>query len=163
MARIAASLPRLATVVVVAIVATHGVTFALDQGASDLWRGEQRYVEVGRWISTHLPERAVLVSMQHSGAARYYSGRITVRYDRIPRTDLDLVLAQLDRLGYHPYFVLDASEEPAFRERFQADSAWGRLDWTPLALVHAKEVRVYDANDRRSGQADRQRVPEVVR
>lgn len=143
--RIAGRVGGLAIVVVVSLLAWHGVTYAVDRGVAAAWRAEQRYVETGAWISAHLPERAALLSMQHSGAARYYSGRITIRYDLIAPTDLDLVLEQLRRLGYQPYFVLDDWEEPIFRNRFQAHSALGRLDRMPIAAVHSARVRIYSA------------------
>jgi HK97 gp10 family phage protein len=45
-------------------------------------------VAVGNYITAKLPERAAMVSMQHSGSARYYSGRLTVRYDLVPPTHM---------------------------------------------------------------------------
>jgi hypothetical protein len=144
LAPVARWLPGWTLAVVISLLAWHGVTYATGKGVMVAWWAEQRYVETGRWVAAHLSERAVLVSMQHSGSARYYSGRITVRYDLLAPANLDVVIDDLRHLGYHPYFVLDDWEEPVFRDRFQSYSARGRLDWPPIALIHSGRVRVYD-------------------
>ena len=141
-------LPGWTLAIAMSALAWHGVTYAIDRGVLVAWWAEQRYVETGKWVAAHLPERAVLVSMQHSGSARYYSGRITVRYDLLAPANLDVVLDDLQRFGYHPYFVLDDWEEPIFRDRFGSRSARGRLDWPPIALIHSGRVRVYDVAKR---------------
>jgi hypothetical protein len=135
--------------VVVALLAWHGLDLALDRGASHVWEAEQRYLEAGTYIARSLPERAALISMQHSGSARFYSGRITVRYDFIGRNDLDRVVNDLRRLGYHPYFLLDEAEAPPFRSRFGDASPLGALDWAPLATLDRGTVRIYDPADRK--------------
>ncbi len=130
--------------IVVSALAWHGITYATDRGVAAASRGDQRYVEAGRWIAANLPERAVLLSMQHSGAARYYSGRITIRYDLIAPADLDRVAADLRRLGYRPYILLDDWEEEIFRDRFAGHSRRGTLDWLPVTAVHSGAVRIYE-------------------
>jgi hypothetical protein len=160
--RVAPDAKGFAAAAVVALVARHGVDYAVDRGAPSLWRAEQRYLTVGEYVASTLPDRAVLICMQHSGGARYYSGRITVRYDLMRPTDLDLVLAELRRLGYYPYLVLDDWEEPKFRDRFKGQSALSALDWTPVAQLHSNQVRIYDPADRQPGRPDRPRIPDVV-
>jgi hypothetical protein len=160
--RVAPDAKGFAAAAVVALVARHGVDYAVDRGAPNLWRAEQRYLTVGEYVASTLQDRIVLICMQHSGAARYYSGRITVRYDLMRPTDLDLVLAELRRLGYYPYLVLDDWEEPKFRDRFKGQSALAALDWTPVAQLHSNQVRIYDPADRQPGRPDRTRTPDVV-
>ena len=145
--RVAPDAKGFAAAAVVALVARHGVDYAVNRGAPDLWRAEQRYLTVGEYAAT-LPDRAVLICMQHSGAASTYSGRITVRYDVMRPTDLDLVLAELRRLGYYPYLVLDDWEEPKFRDRFQGSERPGRtgLDARRAAALEPGE----DLRSRRS-------------
>jgi len=137
----------LATVIVTAL-AWHGVSLAADRGASQVWEAEQRYAEAGAYVAAALPARAALLSMQHSGSARFYSGRITVRYDFIGRNDLDRVLDDLKRLGYQPFFLLDVAEEADFRSRFSGGSSLGALDWAPKTTIHRGSVRIYDPSDR---------------
>jgi hypothetical protein len=160
--RIAPDAKGFAAAAAVALVARHGVDYAVDRGAPNLWKAEQRYLIVGEYVAAALPERAALICMQHSGAARYYSGRITVRYDLMRPTDLDLVVEELRRLGYYPYLVLDDWEEAMFRDRFQGHSALAGLDWTPVAQLHSNQVRIYDPADRQPGRPDRPRTPDVV-
>ena len=134
--------------VVVAALAWHGGSLAAERGASRVWEAEQRYMEAGAYVAAALPERAALVTMQHSGSARFYSGRITVRYDFIEPDGLDRVLDDLRRLGYHPYFLLDEAEEATFRTRFAAASLAGALDWPPTMDLHRGVVRIYDPANR---------------
>jgi hypothetical protein len=128
----------------VAGLAWYTLDLALDRGASRVWESEQRHLEAGMYITRSLPERAALISMHHSGSARFYSGRITVRYDFIGQQDLDRVVDDLRRLGYQPYFLLDEAEEAPFRRRFGNASPLGALDWTPQATVYRGAVRIYD-------------------
>ena len=129
---------------VVAVLAWHGWDLALDRGAARVWEAEQRYLEAGTFVARTLPDRAALVTVQHSGSARFYSGRITVRYDFIGPNDLDRVVDDLRRLGYQPYFLLDEAEEAAFRNRFGAASPLAALDWLPEATFDRGTVRLYD-------------------
>jgi hypothetical protein len=135
---------------VVAMLAWHGWNLAMDRGASHVWEAEQRYVESGRFIAHALPQRAALISLQHSGSARFYSGRITVRYDLIGPRDLDRVVDDLRGLGYQPYFLLDEAEEAEFRRRFADASVFGALDWPPDATLYRGVVRIYDPAKQRS-------------
>ena len=134
-------------IVVVAMAAWHGVTYARARAAFDT-EVDWKYPIVGEYIARELPETAVLFAMQHSGSVRYYSGRGMVRYDQIPKGKLDRVVARLRRLGYRSYFVLEGWEEDVFRERFLNRSALGRLDWSPVMELEFGDVRIYDPADR---------------
>ena len=80
---------ELAAAVIVAVVAWRCASFSIERGAHMQWKAEQRYATVGNYVASKLPDRAVLLSMQHSGGIRHYSGRLTVRYDLIEPADLD--------------------------------------------------------------------------
>jgi hypothetical protein len=135
-------------IAVVAAVTWHGVSFSIERGAQLQWIAEQRYKTAGTYVATALPERAALICMQHSGSARFYSGRITVRYDVIGPGDLAVVVNQLRQLGYAPYFLLDDWEEPQFRARFARYTPLGRLDWPLIASLHHNSVHIYDTQGR---------------
>jgi hypothetical protein len=90
-----------------------------------------------------MPERAAFLAMLHSGSARYYSGRLTVRYDLIPRERLDDVLEYLRRVGYSPFILLDEAEAPDFVARFAGTSHLGALDRPAVATV--KGVKIYSS------------------
>lgn len=128
------------------IVATHGLTFSRTRHVFELKLAELRYSAIADLAAAKLPERAVLVAEEHSGSARHHAARPTIRFNEIPPTDLDRVLANLGALGYVPYFLLEQWEEPLFRDRFGGASAAGKLDWTPiLEWNQSCCVRVYEA------------------
>jgi hypothetical protein len=97
-----------------------------------LHEGEQRYVTIGRELATTTPSNTVFFAMQESGSLRYYSGRLTVRYDSLRPGSLDQAMEVLRARGFRPYFLLENWEEPAFRERFSQGSRAGRLEWPPV-------------------------------
>jgi hypothetical protein len=146
--RIAPQLAVPLTALLVGLLAWRGVRFAEERGASVVWRAEQRYSEAGEYVKANLPERAAILAVQHSGSVRYYSGRLSVRFDLLQPTDLDLVVQDLRRLGYEPYFVLDEGEEAMFRDRFGKYSALGALDWAPVAAPFDGGVRIYDVSEK---------------
>lgn len=80
---------------------------------------EQRYVDAGSFIAQTLPENAIVLSMQHSGSIRYYSGRETLRYDNLPVEWLDRALEHFARSERPVYALLDSWEVPLFEERFR--------------------------------------------
>ena len=110
-----------------------------------MWRGEQRYRDVGRWVADHAGADAVLLAVQHSGALAYYTGRTIARFDELPSDDLDRLCQQLAAAGRDVWLVADDWEEPEIRRRF-AGQARGGLDWAPIAeaRVGPARVRVYD-------------------
>ncbi|WP_410968616.1 hypothetical protein, partial [Salmonella sp. SAL4443] len=86
----------------------------------------------------------------------YYSDRLTVRYDFIPPEALDVVIRDLQALGYRPYILLEEWEERGFRARFARDSGVGRLDWpATVVLDHSTRVRIYDPIERGKPAPDR--------
>jgi hypothetical protein len=157
--RLPSPIGPLAGTAAVALIAVHGVVYARDHAAFDT-AGELKYAVIGEHIARRLPENAVLLAMQHSGSARYYSGRPTVRYDLLPKRRFDRVLARLRRLGYRPYLVLEHWEEAQFRTRFQHRSQFGELDWPPLVDLEIGNVRIYDLADREAVLAGEERVTE---
>lgn len=146
--RLGRLVPDFAAAAAVALVTWHGVSYAVEGRLLAFWKDEARYATAGHWVSAHLPERAVLLSGQHSGSARYYSGRLTVRYDLIPPSALDIVVTDLRRLGYAPYLLLDDFEEADFRRRFNGQSALAPLDWWPVAMLQGRLVKIYDLSVR---------------
>jgi hypothetical protein len=131
-----------AAATLVLVLVTYGLRYGRSNGAFDS-QHDWRYAEVGRYIAQHMPERAAFLAMLHSGSARYYSGRLTVRYDLIPRERLDDVLEYLRRVGYSPFILLDEAEAPDFVARFAGTSHLGALDRPAVATV--KGVKIYSS------------------
>ena len=118
-----------------------GSTFALRQV-------ERRYVDVGRYAAL-LPDEAVFIAGLHTGSIRYYSGRLTLRYDLLQPGWLDEAVRTLAARGYHPYIALEQGEEADFRRQFVKFSDLSRLDWPPVAERRLPiRVRIYDPADR---------------
>jgi hypothetical protein len=144
-------LGRAATIValIVAVaISWHRLHFSITGRTFEIREFERKYTAIGHYIATRLPERAILIAMEHSGSARYYSGRITLRYDYIPGPQLDSLIDQLERLGYHPYILLEEWELAEFQPRFRNHSRLAALDWSPIAwLNHSSKVRIYDPAD----------------
>ena len=123
------------------------MNYARDHAVNNLRYNEHRYVAVGRYIADALPPRSVFLAMQESGSVRYYAGRETIRWDFVPAADLNGVLDQLRRLGYHPYLLLETWEEAQFKSQFHGHTALADLDWAPVA-AYARDVRIYDPLER---------------
>ena len=136
---------RVAIAAAALVVALHGASLAQAYGVFELWRGEQRYRGIGRWVDGHAGADAALLAVQHSGALNYYTRRTVVRFDEVAADDLDRLCAALAAAGRDVWLVVDDWEEPVVRARF-ASQARGRLDWGPIAeaRVGPARVRIYD-------------------
>ncbi len=109
---------------------------------------ERRYVEVGRYINL-LPRESIFVAGLHAGSIRYYSGRMTINFDRLDRDSLDAALAAVAANGFRPYLALEKGEEEAFRKKFSRSSEVARLDWPPAHETEAgTSVHIFDPADR---------------
>jgi hypothetical protein len=120
-------------------------TYVADREFLKLGYGEQRYVAVGQFVDRALPQNAVILAMQHSGSIRYYSGRLTIRYDVFSPGRFPSVIEWLQARGYRPYILLEDWEEKQYRGRMGDASALGRLELRVLAEMTAPvKVRIYD-------------------
>jgi hypothetical protein len=137
-------LRRLAVATVLAVVTIWVMTFARSNDALESTT-EQRYATVGAYIAQKLPDRAVLFTVLHSGSARYYAGRLTVRYDFVPPDRLDAAVEHFRKQGYIPYLVLDDDERGEFVQRFSRATTLGTLDWPPVVAIDG--VTIYDPAD----------------
>jgi hypothetical protein len=97
---------------------------------------------VGEYADRMLPRNAVVLSMQHSGSVRYYSGRQILRYNYLDPAWLERAVRFFRDRGAPGYAVLEEWEVARFRDRFQAASPLGRLDWRPLTIIDG--VSVYE-------------------
>jgi hypothetical protein len=93
--------------------------FDIGQGMfGPLKAGERRYADVGAYIQRALPPNAVIFSVQQSGSARYYGGRMTIRWDLIDREWTGRAAGEVERLGLHPYMLIEDWELPQMRGWF---------------------------------------------
>ncbi len=110
---------------------------------------ERRFAVVGEFVRDELPPNAILLSMQHSGSVRYYSGRLTLRWDLLPPEWLERSsdvpsderispVAAARRVGAAS---VHANDLPRTRKL-------GALDWQPVA-TYSGEIRtdIFDPAD----------------
>jgi len=130
-----------------AAVASFNVVRAEHEQAFNMRRYESRYRLAGRYLASSLPPRAVIVAVQESGSARYYTSRPVLRWDWLD-ADLDAAIAALRARGWHPVFAIEDWERPDLMRKHPA-SANARLDWRPRAEF-GDDIRVflYDPLDR---------------
>ena len=101
-------------------VATIGAGASQSDGRNvlDLGGSEQKFADVGRFVGETLPANAVVYAQQHGGNVRFYSNRLTLRFDILDPDWLDRSIEHLRGAGYVPYFLLEEWEVPQFRQRF---------------------------------------------
>ena len=109
---------------------------------------EYRYAAAGRFVAGQLPANAVIVAVQHSASAPYYSGRPVIRPDLLAPEAFETLAAWAQRERRPLVFVLDESEPATMRRRF-GDSALTALDWPPRAEIGRPiATRVWVGDDR---------------
>jgi hypothetical protein len=98
----------------------------VKSGTFGLAKTERRYVGAAQLAHEWTGDNSVILSLGHSGSARYYGGRQTLRYDMLEPEWLDRSIAWLDERGFHPYVLLEEHEVEDFQRRFERQRA-GRL------------------------------------
>jgi hypothetical protein len=115
----------LTVVVLVGTGVAHAVAFGRANSSLDSAK-EWRYATAGHYIAETLPERAVFFTTLHSGSARYYSGRLTVRYDLIPPQLFERAIAHFsNKTSFHTCFWTKAREVTSWT-RSRAQPRWLR-------------------------------------
>ena len=130
-------------------VGTAGFGLSQSDGRNvlDLGASEQKFADVGRFAATSLPENAVVYAQQHGGNVRFYSNRLTLRFDLLDPEWLDRSLEHLRGAGYVPYILLEDWELPQFRLRFAGQRGLALLDRQPLAVTLDGVVRLYSTGN----------------
>jgi hypothetical protein len=113
---------RIAAVILLGVALSTRLSFAGDKYVFGVLRAsERRYIDVSEFIDENLPRNSALFSSQHSGSLRFYTGRLTLRYDWVDPAWADQVVPAVERAGYHPYMVIDDSERTHARLQFGID------------------------------------------
>jgi hypothetical protein len=141
--RLPAALRPVFAVAAVLFLVWHSAAFGRTHDVFDA-SGEWRFATAGRYAAERLPSNAAIFSMLHSGSARYYSGRLTVRYDHLAASQLQPTMAALRRLGYSPFVLLDDSEAQSFAAMFGGSAPLGAGGWPAVARLDG--VTIYDAS-----------------
>ncbi|HUE86065.1 MAG TPA: hypothetical protein VMO26_08305 [Vicinamibacterales bacterium] len=111
--------------------------------------GFLRLQSMGRYLRAALPDNAVILTFTHGAALRHATGRPVLRLDGIAPESLEAVIADLQRRGHRPVYVLDVAVEGGyFSDKFRA-SELSRLIWPARAeFTSATSVLYYDLQDR---------------
>jgi len=145
--RLPAALRGIGFLAALTVACSVNVERAEREQAFNMRRYESRYRLAGLYLDQVLPPDAVIVSVQQSGSARYYTGRPILRWDLLG-ADLEAALSALRSAGRHPFLLVEDWEAPDLRTRFPT-SAGARLDWRPRAeFGDDTRVRLFDPDDR---------------
>src|SRR6185436_10781380 len=136
-----------------------GVDFAKRTGVFEQWH-QAASMEVGALARRLTPENSVVLSMQHSGAIRYYGGRMTLRWDNLPADWLDRSVAWMAERGVDTYVLLDPDERDRMRSRFAGQTLAARLDDPPA--VQMGDKLFYDFSPRPEHGPPSQVIPLVL-
>jgi hypothetical protein len=106
-------------------------------GLKPLQPHARRSAVIGEYVQDHLPPNAVVLSLFHAGSIRYYSGRLTLRWDWLPPEWLDRSVEFLESNGYQPFLLIGEDwERTQFVQKFSGHSKFGSLSLTPIATYH---------------------------
>lgn len=151
--RLMAPIPRIGAVVAVTAVVCGaivggGLRSSSARGVFERQAIDERHELMAAAYASRARE-TVFVTQQHGGAVRYHLGAPIVRWDLIEPSALDGALSWMDARGLTPVILLDADEEPVFRERYSGLSDWARLDWPPRVETGPPlRARAYELPDR---------------
>jgi hypothetical protein len=133
---------------------------ARDLGVFDLWKGAIVYSSPSEYVRTRLPENTIVLTVQHSGSVRYYSGRMTLRWDLLAPEWWPRVLDVLVERGYRPYLVVAGIDEAPLRRHFGLSDAPDAPGTLVAEMTLPEPVRIYDPLRETSGPP--QVIPQLV-
>ena len=90
--------------------------------------GERLYPDACRWVESKLPPGSLVVSMQMSGALKFYTNLTPVRWDRIEPEQVPLLRERARSEGYQWFALLLSSETEEAQKRLP----WG---WTTMGTL----------------------------
>jgi hypothetical protein len=144
-ARHGRAIVALASIWMIVVFGLYQVRSASKLAAFGAWEGERTYPDIARVVRDATPEASVVFSLIHSGALRYYGGRVTLRFDSLDADWLDRAVEWLSARGVRAYALLEPWEVPEFEARFKGQRAAADLD-KQVALVYRgiNTIRLYD-------------------
>ena len=107
-------------------------------------RSERKYSSAGEAARARSERGSILFAMQHSGSARYYAGRMTLRYDLLDPAWLDRSVDWLSAQGVPSYALLDDWEVKDFKRRFAGQVRVGQLDVPVFVYQGVVVTHFYD-------------------
>ena len=107
-------------------------------------RSERKYSSAGEAARARSERGSILFAMQHSGSARYYAGRMTLRYDLLDPVWLDRSVEWLSAHGVRSYALLDDWEVKDFKRRFAGQARLAQLDVPVFVYQGTVSTHFYD-------------------
>ena len=96
-----------------------------EQAVLGVGERDKVYADASRWAETKIPPRSLMVSGEMSGAVRFYTNLVPVRWDRVEPAQLPILREHARARGYPWFALLLPSENEALEKRFP----WG---WTKV-------------------------------
>ena len=147
--RFGTRVPAIAAMVFTALSLSHAIGYGRLNTIFEIGEGEQKYLDVGRYLARELPPETVVISGLHSGNIRLYAHLRTLRVDWLDEAWLDRAIDHLKSEGPSPYIVLEESEVTNFRRRFVNQKGVTLVD-RPAVAVHSRQVYVFSSDPTRS-------------
>jgi hypothetical protein len=131
-----------AALVVIVVWIAMSVRWLDHEHVFDRFRSEERFARAGELVARATPDDAVVIASLHSGSVRYYAGRQTLDWGRIPPGEFDTTVGALEKAGRVVFVLLDGQDE---RNEFESrhGDVLDRQRWLPSGQV--RDVRVYQA------------------
>jgi hypothetical protein len=148
---------RLRTAIVVTGVVALGlyqIWFAKTHSAFEVGRQATRYAVTARLVRDVTQPNSVVLSINHSGAIRYYGGRMTINIVNFDAS-LDEIVDWLTRHQIHAYAALEDWEVPVFRQRFAGARRLAGVAQPIVTLENFGKFEIFDLTNPydASGQA----------
>jgi hypothetical protein len=113
----------LASIWLIVALGLYNVRTASKLAAFGAWEGERTYPDIAGVVRDATSDRTMVFTLIHSGALRYYGGRMTLRFDAFERDSLDEAVAWLQARGHTAYALLEPWEVPQFERHFAGQRA----------------------------------------
>ena len=126
--------------IVLIALGVYGIATAVRLDVFPAGEGDRRYATIASFVERATEPDSVILTAQHSGAIRYYAGRLTLRFDVLDPAWLDRAVAWLGEQGRHPYILVEDWEMPEFEKRFAGNTALGRLSLAPVLVYRAYRI-----------------------
>jgi hypothetical protein len=134
-----APLRRALAALTLAIVLAFEYSWIRDTRVLKFGEGERLYPDASRWAETKVPPRSLVISMQMSGALKYYTNLTPVRWDGIRPDQVPLLRERARAEGYQWFALLFPSEN----EELQRRLPWG---WTKMGNFRETTLWRLDSN-----------------
>ena len=119
------------------------IGFAERHGVFDQRQAARHEAVLGPLVRARTEPSSVVIALARAGSLRYYSGRMTARYDYIEADWLDRFVAWMSAHGIHVYALLDEREIEECKLRFRGQHTLARLE-VPAMDYRPGSTRLFD-------------------